>query len=429
MADPTWESTTPVAAPAQATQAPTWNDTVDLNSIPEMAKTAVEQGLSGATLGLSKVAETHLLGVDPKAISARESANPITSTVSNLGGTAALIGATGGLGGLAEGAGLGARAAALGAEGAGVGGITSATDDWSQDKPLDAQKMIASAGIGAALGLTGAGLVGAGKAANPALQKTLNYFGEKASGAAQGEGWLANLAKAYQASSDKAGSFASDLTDHVSELYHHAKGTVKKTVIDPFTKTAREISVPNPLQAATEDLENNFAKPSANLDPFTKKKLDPSLIKQAFEDPAKAESLHNFLNEAVPNTDGVNKAEGFQKGLDALENQVNRTKAFPEKQQVLDQIKAAKENKKGGLGLFTLIEALPESLAPLKIPALALRKYWGNEGALILGSEAGSAANKARSLGKHIENTSDKIGSKLETLFRSSTGQAKKVIH
>lgn len=128
---------------------------VDHGSGVEMFKTAVEQGLSGATLGASKVAETKLFGVKPEAIAAREAENPITSTIFNIGGAGAMIGATGGLGGVAEGAGAAARIGAGAIEGAGIGGINQISDDWSQDKALDAQKIAASAGIGALFGLAG----------------------------------------------------------------------------------------------------------------------------------------------------------------------------------------------------------------------------------------------------------------------------------
>ena len=137
-------------------------------SLPQVAKTAVEQGLSGATFGLSKVLETHgipTLGIPaittPEEIKARETVNPVTSILSNIGGTAATLGLTGGIGGLVEGAGLATKLGAGILEGAGIGGVTQATDDWSQNKALDAQKIIGSAGLGAALGGAGT-LVGAG---------------------------------------------------------------------------------------------------------------------------------------------------------------------------------------------------------------------------------------------------------------------------
>ena len=58
---------------------------IDHSSGTEMAKTALEQGLSGLTLGFSKKAET-ALGVKPEDIKAREEANPATSFLSNIAG-------------------------------------------------------------------------------------------------------------------------------------------------------------------------------------------------------------------------------------------------------------------------------------------------------------------------------------------------------
>lgn len=125
----------------------------------EMAKTAIEQGLSGATLGGSKIIETKLLGVKPEAIAGREAENPGTSFVSNVVGTGSLLGLTGGAGGLlGEGAGLAAKVGAGALEGAGIGAANQVTDDWSQNKALDAQKIVGSAGLGAVLGGLGTGI-------------------------------------------------------------------------------------------------------------------------------------------------------------------------------------------------------------------------------------------------------------------------------
>lgn len=139
--------------------------TEDAGSGLGIAKTALEQGLSGLTLGASKAIETQGIPAlaippisSPEAVAARQKENPITSFASNLVGTGALIAGTGGLGGVAR-AVTGAKALGTAAsiginalEGAGIGGVNQATDDWSQNKPLDAQKIAASAGLGALLG-------------------------------------------------------------------------------------------------------------------------------------------------------------------------------------------------------------------------------------------------------------------------------------
>lgn len=216
------------------------------DSLLEQAGTAFEQGLSGITGGLSKVAETHgipafgvpgiisrALGTGgipaittPEAIAAREAKYPITSTVSNIGGTAGLIAATGGLGGLAPGAGLAARVGLGALEGAGIGGVNTATDSWSQNKPLDAQKIAASAGLGAVLG--GAGpIVGSSlKAGSSGVGRALKYFNGLAEGAAAGEGYTSGIAKAYLAAGSKAGELVNGLTDNLSELYNSGKSAV-----------------------------------------------------------------------------------------------------------------------------------------------------------------------------------------------------------
>ena len=152
-------------------------------TLPQVALTALEQTASGATLGASKKLETYL-GVPPEDIKRREDTNKITSFLSNALGTGALIYATGGMGGAAEGAGLAGEASLTaaglegtsgllgtagnlstaakiglgGVEGSIIGGVNEATDDWSQNKALDAQKIAAAAGIGGLLGVAGTGI-------------------------------------------------------------------------------------------------------------------------------------------------------------------------------------------------------------------------------------------------------------------------------
>ncbi len=146
-----------------APKAPAFDELVDdsekYSGVVDQAKTALEQGLSGATLGASKVLETKgipALGIPPlttaEEIAGREQRNPGTAFVSNLVGTGATLVGTGGLGAAAKGVGLAGRLALGALEGATIAGVNQATDDWSQNKALDAQKIAASAGIGALLG-------------------------------------------------------------------------------------------------------------------------------------------------------------------------------------------------------------------------------------------------------------------------------------
>lgn len=167
---PNWDSlsSTPPSTPAPTVQpaqkqTPNWEDLQTheerYGTASEIAKTALEQAISGATLGASKVAETHLFGVNPADIAGREETNPGTSMAANILGTAGMIYGTGGTGALAEGASAAAKIGMAGVEGATIGGANQITDDWSQNKPLDAQKIAASSGLGALLGLGGASIV------------------------------------------------------------------------------------------------------------------------------------------------------------------------------------------------------------------------------------------------------------------------------
>jgi hypothetical protein len=161
MDTPDWDSLSP-AAPSpqsiaqQTDQTPSWDDLQPAENrfggAGQAALTALEQGASGATLGLSKKLETATGLTTPEAISGREATNPGISTAFNILGTGAMLYGTGGLGAFAEGAGTAAKLGIAAAEGAGIGGINQATDDWSQNKPLDANKIMASAGMGALLG-------------------------------------------------------------------------------------------------------------------------------------------------------------------------------------------------------------------------------------------------------------------------------------
>ena len=132
----------------------------------QQAKTVIEQGLSGATLGLSKVIETQgipQMGIPPittpEEVAAREEANPGFAIASNIVGTGAGLSATGGLGAVIKGATIPARIATAALEGAVIGGANQATDDWSQNKPLDAQRIAGAAGLGALLGGVGTGII------------------------------------------------------------------------------------------------------------------------------------------------------------------------------------------------------------------------------------------------------------------------------
>lgn len=126
----------------------------DLGSLPNQALTAVEGLASGATLGGSKIAETKLLGVNPQEIQGREEANPVTSFISNIGGSAALLSATGGLGlGAEAGAGLSSLAASGAAQGAIIGAANSVSNDLAFGDPnLAASKIASHAGLSALYG-------------------------------------------------------------------------------------------------------------------------------------------------------------------------------------------------------------------------------------------------------------------------------------
>lgn len=151
----------------------------DLYGTPgQIAATAVEGALRGATLGASDIAETQLGISTPEARRARMEENPGTAIGSNVLGGAGLVAATGGLAAPAEGAALAsgvgpvaARALGYGAEGAVFGAGNAVTDEALGDPDLNAQKVLAHIGFGAALG-AGLGVLSKGIEAIPAMRRS-----------------------------------------------------------------------------------------------------------------------------------------------------------------------------------------------------------------------------------------------------------------
>lgn len=124
-------------------------------SAGQQAIAGIEGLARGASFGLSDVAETKLLKVNPEDIQARREANPWTSGVGQFGGAVGMTVATGGLAAPLEGAigtGVLARAAATGIEGAAFGAGNALSDAVLGNADLTAEKVLTDMGIGAAFG-------------------------------------------------------------------------------------------------------------------------------------------------------------------------------------------------------------------------------------------------------------------------------------
>ncbi len=193
----------------------------------QTGRAALEGGARGLTLGLSDAA-MRAAGVDPEGIKGRKEANPITSTLSEVGGAIAPMLLSGGTGALAKGAslapsalaaraGTGAMRAAeglVGSEGAKTlagkivqsaipmaagsaveGAIYSAGNVVSEaslgDPQLNAEKAIAQIGMGAALGGGIGGLIGA--AAAP-FRKSVPHVVSELDNSVQGAGQATEMA-------------------------------------------------------------------------------------------------------------------------------------------------------------------------------------------------------------------------------------------
>lgn len=145
--------------------------------------------LRGATMGLSDLALSKTGLVPEEALRERRKRNPISSTlgdvvgmtfspISKVGGLArAGLGATTALGR------VGAAAAAGGLEGLLFGADQALDEKWLGESDLTAQKLIASAGLGAVLGGAGGGLGQLAGEGGRALKARLAQFAEDTPGA------------------------------------------------------------------------------------------------------------------------------------------------------------------------------------------------------------------------------------------------------
>lgn len=125
----------------------------------QQAIAGLEGVARGATLGGSDVLE-RAVGVPAVNLRGRREANPITSGAGTMAGGAGLIALTGGIAAPAE-AGAAGVLLAAGAEGAAFGAGTAVSDAALGEPNLNAQKVLAQIGMGAALGV-GVGALGHG---------------------------------------------------------------------------------------------------------------------------------------------------------------------------------------------------------------------------------------------------------------------------
>lgn len=148
-------------------------DSEKYGSATQQALAGLEGTLRGATLGASDVAETKLGFSTPEAMRARQTENPWTAGIGNVAGGAGLLALTGGAAAPIEaglGSGLAARALGYGAEGAIFGAGNAVSDAALGDPDMNAQKILAHIGLGAAFG-AGLGALSKGIEALPAMRR------------------------------------------------------------------------------------------------------------------------------------------------------------------------------------------------------------------------------------------------------------------
>lgn len=190
----------------------------------------------------------------------RAAAHPTASTVGNVAGSVAELGALPEIGAETALGRVGAGAAKLGV----FQGAATAADDWSKDKPLDAEKIAANAGVGAALGAAGP-LAGAtvGK-----ISKTLGWLDQVAQDAQPGEGFVGTIQRGYQAAGKAAPEYTGKLTDNLNDLYQSASAATddmyenagQRALGDALSPSADPAEAPQLLEQAKAVADSTFSK-------------------------------------------------------------------------------------------------------------------------------------------------------------------------
>jgi len=339
----------------------------------EIGKTALEGLASGATLGGSKILEESLFH-NAAARKAREEVNPVTAGVSNLVGFGGMAALTGGLGAAGEALGGGALATIGGAglEGAVVGGVNQATDDWSQNKPLDAEKIAMSAGLGGILGVGGAGLIEGAKAAPSAVEAMSNLIKGDATIApsATPSSWLEKVQNAYNLSGKDPNEFIGKLTDTLGDLKEQA---------DNANSSMYEEAGQFHLQNALENM------PVEQAQTIGKNTLD---------------QIDSLVNESAPSTH------------EQLQSQLSEAENNPKLQDLQDQLSDVQQEK-------SAVEQEQEFNARNREPGdperLKTNERWGklsdaeDDLKLKLAKLQQNASGKVSLLGETLANTSDAI--------------------
>lgn len=309
-------------------------------SAGQQAIAGVEGAARGVSLGASDLAETNL-GLDtPENIKGRMAANPLTSFAGNALGSAALIAGTEGLGaGPSAAANAGARAATLGAGVAGpltsaaataakIGGMTAegalfgagnAVSDYALGDPdLNAQKVLAHIGMGAALG-AGLGVLSKGVEAVPAILRSSEPIGTADSAAEVGS-----------AASPALGQQAKSLSDIDQQMIVAQKygGQSELTALaqnDAAMGAAARLN--SDLQFPITDMQlNSLKSPDARID----YKMDVELPGRTGTtlrnlENAQSKELDRVMNRAI---DSV--APGYETTSDAAEAGERASRAFTE---------------------------------------------------------------------------------------------------
>lgn len=315
-----------IATPDQAAQA-------KYGTLDQQAINFAEQAASGLTQGLSKKFETESGLATPGDISGRSEANPIGTFVANAGGTGALIAGTSGagllpqaetaLGRLAVGTGIGAE----------IGAANQASDDWSQNKPLDAQRILSAGGYGGLLGLGGAALFEAGAGALSGVQKAKTFFSNiDAGGGGGGGSYAQKIKQGYQAASIDPVALAKETTSHLQTLADSSKQAARNmyeeagqfhlgnALEDMQPDRALELAQQTIDQVKDLTIPGEGESPASNLSMSARGKVTDSLQKlsSSLENAGSSLDVHNAMTEFASDID-----KGIK--FDKIANAINPT--------------------------------------------------------------------------------------------------------
>lgn len=478
------------SAPRNVAQSPP-NFVSDSAFVPDDEKygTAGQQVISGleglargVTLGGSDVLETGL-GVPAADIKGRRDTNPVTSTATQIGGGAGLIALTGGLAAPVEtalGGGALAHAAGFAVEGAGFGAGNAVSDAALGDSKLTGQKILANAGMGAALG-AGLGLLSKGvstflPAATKKLASSLGNLKEGIFGTEENPSLLSRALSvpggiaSGQNPSDWALAFNQglnaehpaisirSLTKNLGDIHDAAKVAAedlfKASEIEPAVTTKltplsslEETAAPSAetsgdaaesltnagenYEAALKNFQSSFMKKEAGAGGQKRFTIDPTKIQSfftRFNDPSqdlRKQYLNNFLNSASEIASASENYHGYKAAESSIADHISE---LAKQNEDLGQVAAAisknksmpAANRIGEVGAAMGAHALGIPSPVVGAALGVIEAYKAIKNPYQFGSTLSNSFEKLKVLGDISQSVGEKISSLAKGVFSNT---------